>query len=77
MGLFDKKKSTETESMKLTGKAIFNHNNGNSSVVEIGSFTTDQMQWIKDNIGRDAIWQSKSGAINLKYFYRVYFEAEE
>lgn len=77
MSLFKKKKIVEAEPIEFIGKATFYHNNSNVAIMESGSFTADHMKWIKDNIGRDAIWQCKTGAINLKYFYRVQFEVEE
>lgn len=46
-------------------------------MVEEGTFESDKLEWIKDNIGTDAIWQSRNCAINLKYFYGVNFEFDE
>lgn len=81
MSLFKKKKTEKTEEADKAytlylGKATFYHNNGTAAVTESGSYSAEHMKWIKDNIGRDAIWQCKNGAINLKYFYEVQFEVE-
>ena len=46
-------------------------------MVEEGTFESDKLEWIKDNIGAEAIWQSNTCAINLKYFYGVKFEFDE
>ena len=46
-------------------------------MVEEGTFESDRLEWIKDNIGTEAIWQNHNCAINLKYFYGVKFEFDE
>ena len=73
MGLF-RKKEKKVNTVLHTGKVIFYHNNGVSTMVEEGTFGSDKLEWIKDNIGTEAIWQSRNCAINLKYFYSVKFE---
>ena len=76
MGLF-RKKEKKVNTVSYTGKVIFYHNNGVSTMVEEGTFESDKLEWIKDNIGTEAIWQSRNCAINLKYFYGVKFEFDE
>ncbi len=46
-------------------------------MMEEGTFESDKLEWIKDNIGTEAIWQSNNCVINLKYFYDVKFEFDE
>lgn len=76
MSLF-KKKQNKVNRVLYTGKVIFYHNNGTASMMEEGTFESDRLEWIKDNIGTNAIWQSHNCAINLKYFYGVKFEFDE
>lgn len=54
MSLF-KKKQNKVNKVLYTGKVIFYHNNGVSTMVEEGTFESDRLEWIKDNIGTEAI----------------------
>lgn len=71
------KKQKNKVNTVYTGKITFYHNNGVSAMTEEGTFEDDKVKWLRDHIGRDAIWQNKNFSINLKYFSSVEFSFKE
>lgn len=79
MSLFKKKKTDEVGKVYTVylGTATFYHNNGVTQYKSEGSFTPDQVLWLKSNIGRDATFSNNRSSINLKYFFNVEFSFKE
>ena len=67
------KKKVEPQSNETLIARFYLGADTNKHTTIVTNFTQDEVEWIKSNIGRDAVFNMKSTSINLRFYANVTF----
>ena len=73
----NKKKNSKAEEKPTKYYRVFFFTPEGNKVELSGNWTEDNINYIKENIGRDSTYNGNNGSINLRFFYGVTFNEEK